>query len=171
MEKQLFIFSPPPKSKPVVKPLWQIYIDGASRNNPGPSGAGVYITHGDEIICKKGFYLGTLTNNQAEYLALLIAVIITDQEFKKRSLAEKIAIISDSELLVKQMNGQYRVKNPQLESIKKVVDTLLEDKSYTVSHVLREKNKIADALANSGIDLKKSLPKEINEILKDLNLK
>jgi ribonuclease HI len=170
MEKQLYLFSAPPKSKPIAKPIWQIYIDGASRNNPGPSGAGVYITYGDEIVCKKGFYLGKNTNNQAEYLALLIAAIITDQEFKKRELSEKIVIISDSELLVKQMNGKYRVKNPQLEAIKKVVDTVLKDKSYTVTHVLREKNKIADALANSGIDLKKSLPKEINDILKSLNL-
>ena len=55
---------------------WEIFVDGASRNNPGPSGAGIYIKTKDEVICKTGYYLGKKTNNQAEYLALLIALLV-----------------------------------------------------------------------------------------------
>ena len=141
---------------------WRIFVDGAARNNPGPAGAGIYITAGDETICERGYYLGKKTNNQAEYLALLLALLITNKEIKKRKISNpKLVITSDSELLVKQMNKVYRVKNKELQKIKSVIDELLEDKSYVVKHVLREKNKIADKLANKGIDSKKSPPKDL----------
>lgn len=154
-----------PRSK-----TWTIFVDGASRNNPGPAGAGIAITLGDEEICKRGYFLGKKTNNQAEYLALLIGLLITKKEFASRKMSYPLLIISDSELLVKQIKGIYRVKNPQLAKIKEAVDTLLEDKTYTIKHVLREKNKVADELANKGIDTKRKLPLPFVAFLKEYRL-
>lgn len=138
---------------------WNIFIDGASRNNPGPSGAGIYITHNSETIWKKGYDLGLKTNNQAEYLALLLALFLTEHELKSdRTPHPHLIITSDSELLVRQMKGRYRVRNKELAKIKQIIDRLLKDKSYTIKHVVREKNKIADKLANKGIDTKHQPP-------------
>jgi ribonuclease HI len=137
-----------------------IFIDGASRNNPGPAGAGVYITCAGNTIVKSGYYLGKKTNNQAEYLALLIALFLIHKKSVK-----KIIIKSDSELLVKQMNGLYQVRNQELKKIKSLVDKLLKHKSWEIKHVLREKNKIADKLANEGIDSKNSLPESFVDFM------
>ena len=134
----------------------KIFVDGASKNNPGPSGAGVYITYKEEVVCKTGYFLGKKTNNQAEYMSLLIALFITKQKIK--DLKIPILITSDSELMVKQIKGEYKVRNKELSKIKSLIDKLLEKRSYKIKHVLREKNKIADQLANEGIEKKKKLP-------------
>lgn len=148
--------------------VWHIFIDGASRNNPGPSGAGVYISSAEEVICKKGFYLKHKTNNQAEYLSLLLALFIANEEAKQREVPTiHFDITSDSELLVKQMKGSYRVKNPEIRKIKRVIDRFLTNKPYTIKHVLREQNKIADKLANLGIDKKKQPPAHFITLLQD----
>ena len=145
-----------------------IFVDGASRNNPGPAGAGVYITRDSKPICKQGYYLGEKTNNQAEYLAVLLALFLVEQEFSKEKIENPHLIItSDSELIVKQMTGKYRVKNQFIAKIKIIIDKLLLDKSYTFKHVLREKNKTADKLANQGIDTKKKLPPAFVTLLTD----
>lgn len=142
-----------------------LFVDGASRNNPGPAGAGIHMTNGDNTLFKNGYYLGTKTNNQAEYLALLIALLIVKNKFGNEKVSLKI--FSDSELLVRQINGTYSVKNADIAKIKALIDKILKDISYAVTHVVREKNKIADKLANEGIDKKIDLPAYVMEFLRE----
>lgn len=150
---------------------WTVFIDGAARGNPGPAGAGIYITAAGKCISKYGFFLNTKTNNQAEYLALVLALLC----IKKISTEQKIApssltIISDSELLVKQMKGIYSVKNNILLSMKTLSDKLLQETSHHFMHVLREKNKDADELANNGIDKKNKIPHDLLIFLSKHNI-
>ena len=135
----------------------KVYIDGASRNNPGHSGAGVYLVKDETIIVQQGFYLGVKTNNQAEYLAFLLAI----QHMNK---SDKLIIISDSQLLVRQISGIYSVKNPELKRMFDCAIGLLKGYNYQLQHVLREHNKIADRLANHGIDKRVPLPKEFHNM-------
>jgi len=154
-----------PKETFKVTPI-HIFVDGASRNNPGPAGAGVYITLNDKPEIEKGFYLGEKTNNQAEYLALLLSIfLVNDLIVNKKIKNPHLIITSDSELLIRQMYGSYKIKNPVLSDLRKIIDKLLVGKRYTFHHVLREKNKIADKLANKGIDSKTDLPKSFVELL------
>ncbi|MBD3272943.1 reverse transcriptase-like protein [Candidatus Dependentiae bacterium] len=166
MENQLNLFKSNKKKTQKLN-FWQVFVDGASRGNPGPSGAGVYIKNNDKDFLKKGFALGEKTNNQAEYLALAIALFFIKQE---KSHNPVINIISDSELLIKQMKGLYKIKNPVLRNIKNLIDTLLKNTEYTFKHVLREKNKIADRLANEGINKKNGLPQDFKTLLKNYNI-
>lgn len=145
-----------------------IFVDGAARNNPGPAGAGVYITQGGKAVCKQGYHLGKKTNNQAEYLALALGLFLAQEKFSKHNVANLHLIInSDSELLVKQMIGEYRVKNPYIAQVKALIDEFLRDTSYSIKHIFREKNVMADALANQGIDTKKALPPSFVKLLID----
>jgi ribonuclease HI len=126
-----------------------IHIDGGARGNPGPAGAGVVI-HDDEGAAQleAGFYLGRMTNNVAEYTALLRAL-----EASRRLSAEQLLIHSDSELLVKQINGEYRVRNPGLQSLfDEAMSRLRGFSKWTVRHVRREGNARADELANLAMD-------------------
>lgn len=156
-------------SKPCEpKPTWHIFVDGASRNNPGPSGAGIFIRQDDETIAKYGFYLGKKTNNQAEYLSLLLALFIAKKEIAKlKTTLPKLLIHSDSELMVKQIKGIYRVRNEKLIPLKQIAMMLLLDQPFTIKHILRDKNQIADALANKGIDSKRKLPVSFIAFMKD----
>ncbi len=158
--KQQSLWCPTDDPKSVVG-VWKLYIDGASRNNPGPSGVGIYLIHKDTPKDQQGYYLGIKTNNQAEYLALVVGIICARPYIQN----DPIDIISDSQLLVRQMTGQYRVKNPELQKLQKIAFALLEDIEYRFCHVLREKNKEADALANLGVDKKIPLPEEIKKLL------
>lgn len=146
---------------------WKLYIDGASRNNPGLAGVGLYILKDDQPVAKKGFFVGIKTNNQAEYLALLLGVFYLKHHIKK---GDVVLIISDSELLVKQIKGMYRVKSPELSRLFIVAQQLLQDISYDIGHVLREENKIADALANQGIDRKVHVPDDFLTLLKNYGI-
>ncbi|MFH1830133.1 MAG: ribonuclease HI family protein [Pseudomonadota bacterium] len=126
-----------------------IYTDGAARGNPGPAGAGAILTDEDgRVIVEVCRYLGEMTNNQAEYRALLLAI-----EEAKRIGATNVVIFSDSELVVKQIKGDYRVKNEGIKPLhEKILKLLQEIGEYTIDHVLRENNKHADRLANLAID-------------------
>ena len=125
------------------------YCDGGSRGNPGPSGYGVSIedTAGHPIADLSEF-LGVKTNNFAEYSGLLAAL-----EYALAHGYPQLRIIADSELMVKQMKGQYRVNSPELrplwEEAKRRVAGL---ERFEIQHVLRGKNKRADALANQAMD-------------------
>jgi len=142
-----------------MEKMWEIFVDGASRGNPGFSGAGIYIKYENESILKKGIFLGKKTNNQAEYLALALALFYLKKELSKsESQNHNIKVTSDSELLIKQMKGEYKVKNPILKQIKNLIDLFLQDTNCKFKHVLRENNKIADKLANVGIDEKNEIP-------------
>lgn len=140
---------------------WYLYTDGASRGNPGHSGAGCYLCKENEPIEKLGFYLGIKTNNQAEYLALILGLIYASKYLSNHDI---LHIRLDSDLIVKQINGQYTVKNKHLKLLYQAVLELLPH-NYTIEHVAREKNNIADALANKGID-KKIQDNKLLEILK-----
>ncbi|MFH1461746.1 MAG: ribonuclease HI family protein [bacterium] len=166
MEKQLNLFGT--KEKKIEKlNLWQVFVDGASRGNPGLAGAGVYIIHNSTDFLKKGFALGNKTNNQAEYLALALALFFIKQE---KTQNPQISITSDSELLIKQMQGFYQVKNPGLKNIKNLIDNLKQNTNCTFKHVLRENNKIADKLANEGIDKKNGIPQDFKILLENHNI-
>lgn len=137
---------------------WELYVDGAARNNPGPAGAGLYLVKDGVPIEQRGMYLGKKTNNQAEYLALLLGVYYAEQHMGE---ADKLVIKSDSELLVRQISGVYKIKNPELARIYRNVRVLLDTLHYEIKHVPRELNKIADKLANMGIDKKIEVPSEL----------
>jgi ribonuclease HI len=125
------------------------YIDGGARGNPGPAGYGVRVE--DEqgaLIDEFNGFLGTSTNNVAEYNGLLAALRYARQHGHRR-----VHIKSDSELLVKQMRGEYRVKNAGLQPLCQEARTIANDLERIVyEHVRREQNKDADRLANLAMD-------------------
>ena len=125
------------------------YCDGGARGNPGPAGFGVYITdHQGQTLAELSEFLGIRTNNFAEYSGLLAAL-----EFALRYDHPRLRVVSDSELMVKQIKGQYQVKSPDLrplyEEAKRRIAGL---DSFRIEHVLRNKNKHADRLANLAMD-------------------
>ena len=127
-----------------------IYTDGASRNNPGESGAGVYILQDGVPFEQIARYLGTTTNNVAEYSAAIIGL-----EHAVKVGARRVSLFADSELLVKQINGQYKVKNEGLKLLHaKARELIARIGSVAVQYIPREQNKEADALANKAIDEK-----------------
>jgi len=127
-----------------------IYSDGASRNNPGEAGAGVYILPAAGAPVKICRYLGQTTNNIAEYTAAIIGL-----QYVREQGATKVKLLADSELLVKQLNGQYRVKNEGLKPLyQKVKGLIAAIGSVEVQYIPRAMNKEADALANKAIDEK-----------------
>lgn len=127
-----------------------VFIDGAARGNPGPGGLGVVIyKNGEENPLReiKGF-LGVTTNNQAEYMALIRAL----EELRKFPVKEA-KIYSDSQLLIRQMNGEYRVRHENLIPLyDKAIKIVERIPRVTFHFIRREKNKKADKLANMGID-------------------
>lgn len=126
----------------------KIYSDGASRNNPGDAGIGVVIKQGEKILSEIGEYIGKTTNNVAEYLAFIRGL-----EEALLLGANEALCLADSELLVKQLNGEYRVKNEGLVPLANHARSLLKKfRKVEIKHILREKNKEADLLANRGID-------------------
>jgi ribonuclease HI len=128
---------------------YKIYTDGASRGNPGESGIGVIIyKNGNEFLRYKQ-YLGIMTNNQAEYLALIKALkIIEEMQIIDADL------FLDSQLLVKQMRGEYKVKAPNMIPLYKEARNLTENKNLSFNWIKREENTQADSLANEAIDNK-----------------
>lgn len=126
-----------------------VFTDGASRGNPGHAGIGIlFLDEKGNVIREISEYIGETTNNIAEYTALVTALReAIDMNF------DEIEVMSDSELMVKQINGEYQVKNQGLKPLYSEACTLLREfRSYTVRHVGREDNKRADVLANLGID-------------------
>ena len=131
------------------------YTDGASRGNPGESGIGIILKddRGDIIHSHFG-YIGQATNNIAEYTALATCLKLAEKIGCK-----KLIVHSDSELMVRQMNGQYKVKD---EGLKKHFQNIQEfllvaPFQFSITHIPREKNFEADQLANKGIDTKRTL--------------
>jgi ribonuclease HI len=124
-------------------------FDGGSRGNPGPAGIGVVVRTADGTpLVTLGRFIGRATNNVAEYRALITAM----QEAKKLG-ATKVNIRGDSELIVRQMLGQYRVKSPDLKELYEQAQTLFEQfREAKIEHNLRHKNALADKLANLAMD-------------------
>ena len=131
--------------------FWRIYCDGASRGNPGPAGAGaaLYDPQG-KVKAQRSWYLGEATNNVAEYQALILGLKLA-QKFG----ATRIQVFADSQLLVHQLNGHYRVKAAHLMPLWREAKQRLQNfAAWAISHVPREQNLQADALANQAIDQK-----------------
>lgn len=126
-----------------------LHIDGGCRGNPGDAGFGVYVTtpEGDEVAELYGF-IGTATNNVAEYEALLHGL-----RYALSRGARRVFVFSDSELVVKQISGAYRVKHPSMIPLHREAQALMRRfERVTVTHVRREANKDADRLANRALD-------------------
>ena len=126
-----------------------IYTDGAARGNPGPAAIGATIK--DEkgnLIASISRCIGITTNNQAEYRAVIAAL-----EQATSLGARRVELRSDSELVVKQLKGQYRVKNKALMPLHQMVKQLIGSlESFSISHVPREQNVEADSLTNKALD-------------------
>jgi len=130
-----------------------IYADGGARGNPGPAGAGavVYAPNG-EVAATVSMFLGITTNNWAEYEAL-IQGLAGAQALFGNPILEHVAVKLDSELVVRQMKGEYRVKHPELKKQYARVQKLLAGFPHiSFTHVRREHNAIADRLANDAMD-------------------
>ena len=136
---------------------WQLFVDGASRNNPGKSGAGIYILKDEQEVLKQGFFLGIKTNNEAEYLATILGLFFIDKQFKK---GDSLSVISDSLLVIRQLEGSYKVRKKELLPLHRLAYDLIKRYRGTVTHVLREYNTHADAMANQGIDKVIMVPQE-----------
>lgn len=122
--------------------------DGGARGNPGPAGIGFVVEIDGEVVCRAGRYLGEYTNNVAEYEALIWGL-----ENVAALGHRQVSVFADSELLVKQINGQYRVKNEGLKPLfVRALGLLRGFDDFSVAHVRREQNKLADALANEAMD-------------------
>jgi len=133
--------------------ILSIYTDGAARGNPGPGGAGAIIkTEQNKYQFKK--YLGKTTNNKAEYQALILALQKARHLIKQKNFEiKKIICYSDSELLVRQLKREYKVKNADLVKLFVKVWNISHDlPKIEYHHIPREKNKQADKLANLAID-------------------
>jgi len=125
-----------------------IFTDGAARGNPGPAGIGILIKQENKILAEIADYIGETTNNIAEYSAFIRGL-----EEAVKLKAKEIAVFCDSELLVKQIKGEYRVKNNGLIPLFIRARALMDNfKKIDLKHIPREQNKEADRLANLGID-------------------
>ena len=130
--------------------LLTVSCDGAARGNPGPAGVGVSITGGSgEVVAEIGEGIGDTTNNVAEYTAVIEGLK------RARALgATRVRLRSDSQLLINQITGVYRVKTPHLQPLHRQVRSLASGfAQITFEHVPREQNKEADRLANVGVDM------------------
>lgn len=130
-----------------------IFTDGGARGNPGPAGSGAVIYDGKKKVAEISKFLGVQTNNFAEYEALLLALEKTKEVFGS-PVPHPVSVKMDSELIVRQMKGEYKVKHPVLKE-KYTRARLLIAVSFpkiTFRHIRREKNKEADKLANDAMD-------------------
>jgi ribonuclease HI len=138
---------PEPERKQIA--CFHANIDGGSRGNPGPAAYGVVMRDGrGEVVARLKKYIGQNTNNVAEYFGLIAAL-----DYAQTHGIRALRVESDSELLVKQMRGQYKVKSEELkplfERAKKMSQTL---EMFRIEHVYREQNREADALVNQALD-------------------
>ncbi|MDD2901460.1 MAG: ribonuclease HI family protein [Syntrophales bacterium] len=131
--------------------FWRLYCDGASRGNPGPAGAGALLYDpGGTLKGQLSQYLGETTNNVAEYQALILGL-----QMAREQGATRVQVLADSQLIVEQLKGSYRVKSPHLQPLYHQAQKELQSfAAYAISHVPRAENTLADGLANQGIDQK-----------------
>lgn len=158
IQKRLFGPAPPAPPKPHKSAeqggvnedrTFSVYVDGASRGNPGLAGAGAVIKDGEGNVVKRlKRSLGITTNNIAEYKALIMGL-----KGAKRLGLSRVKIFADSELVVKQLKGEYRVKNEGLKPLHTEARDLARGfEGFTITYISRDKNAEADKLANKAID-------------------
>ncbi|MEM1584364.1 MAG: ribonuclease HI family protein [Nitrososphaerota archaeon] len=127
----------------------KIFFDGSSQGNPGPSGIGliIYNEEGREIF-RSSDYIGLRTNNEAEYLALIKSL-----EIASRLGADEVELYSDSELLVKQINKEYNVRDEKIRRLYREVQELMKNiKKFKIMHISRVENREADRLAREAAE-------------------
>ena len=127
---------------------WHVYIDGASSGNPGDSGAGIVAFNGNGIeIYRESVHLGCMTNNMAEYEALVHAL-----RKARESKVESIHVYTDSLLLANQINGVYKVRNACLQEYVNTAKIIMRSfNRFSLKYIPREENRVADKLAKSGV--------------------
>jgi len=126
-----------------------INVDGGAKGNPGPAAAGVVVSCADDgtVLYQAGIFLGRATNNVAEYSALLAGL-----QAALGLGAGRVEVLSDSELMVRQMNGEYRVRNDGLVPLHRKAKSLAEKFGrFKITHVSRDRNKQADRLVNLAL--------------------
>jgi ribonuclease HI len=141
------------------------YVDGGSLGNPGPSGIGVVLGSSEGRIIRIAKWIGRQDNNVAEYVAVLEALqcALTLQ-------ARKLHIYSDSEVVVRQLNGQYICRSPRLYSLHWICRKLARSFDFSISHVRREHNTEANRLANSVVRKHLPQPSSIQQVFTPLTL-
>lgn len=135
-----------------------VHTDGGSRGNPGPGACGYVVEKSGEILLKGAKYLGKVTNNFAEYSGVITVLELLTKNEELIQDVEKITFVLDSELVVRQLNGIYKVKDLSLQKLYMDVKNLLLKISAKVvfTNVLRSENKLADQLLNEELDKKAS---------------
>ena len=134
-----------------------IHTDGGSRGNPGPAAIGVTCNYQDQNLFEISETIGETTNNVAEYTAVIKAI----QKLKELNIkAKKVLFVLDSQLIVNQLLGKYKIKDAKLKELNTIVHALKSEfktqgVSFHIKHVLRGENKIADSLVNDALDSKK----------------
>jgi ribonuclease HI len=143
-----------PEAKPATA-AYRANIDGGSRGNPGPAAYGVVIRDPrGEIVARLKKYIGRMTNNVAEYYGLIAAL-----DYAESHGIRALRVESDSELMVKQMQGQYKVKSEDLRPLfERAKKMSMGFESFRIDHVYREQNREADALANEALDETSGVP-------------
>ncbi len=127
-----------------------VYTDGGARNNPGPAGIGVVAYRGAEELFTVSEFLGTQTNNWAEYQGVIRAL---ETLVEKKMETEQVEIRMDSKLVVEQILGNWKVREPTLKpQVARVRELLVLCNAVDFTHIPREQNKVADALANKAMD-------------------
>ena len=140
---------PDTRTKTTSGPWITAHCDGGARGNPGPAGYGAEITGPDgSVIAELSEYLGHRTNNYAEYSGLLASL-----QYALDHHHPRLRVISDSELMVKQIQGKYKVNSPDLKPLwQEAKNRIARLEAFEITHALRHKNKAADALANQAMD-------------------
>lgn len=131
--------------------MFKLFTDGGSRGNPGPAATGYFLfDRKDKLVNFGGEYIGSTTNNIAEYLALLRGI-----KLAKKHEVDSLTCYLDSELVVKQLNGEYKVKNENIKPLyEKVIDFKDKFEELAFIHIPREKNAFADRMVNIILDTK-----------------
>ena len=126
-----------------------VHVDGGARGNPGPAAIAAVVSNpAGELIDHRGEAIGRATNNVAEYRALLLGI-----ELAKQLGADELELVGDSELVVRQVKGEYRVKHADLQPLHRAVREALDGfDRWSIRHVRREQNADADALVNETLD-------------------
>jgi len=134
-----------------------VHTDGGARGNPGPAALGVVIANEKgEVLKKYGEYIGETTNNVAEYSAVIFALKkIKSLWGKENAKKSQVQVFTDSELLVKQMNGEYKIEHSNIQTLfLELWNLKIDFKNVSFSAIPREKNKAADRLVNEALDAK-----------------
>ncbi len=143
-----------------TQPGCRMWIDGAARGNPGEAAFGVFVQNAGTIE-ELGGYLGQATNNVAEYSALVAALA-----YARHNGVDRLTVFSDSQLLVRQVNGEYRVRAKHLQPLFfKVLGLRRGLTSFVLHHVRREENRDADRIANEAIDRRSAIPEWVTSEL------